>query len=138
MYFYEILQDIMNEKNLKVADVAKLCGLSDSTVRSVFSRKQKTVALDVAFKLSDGLNVSLRVLNGDVSLLSMDNNLIILSDMEKELIKAYRNHPEHKQTIDKILDIEESKPNKPPAVFRTINTNDNSAALALQNTTVKD
>lgn len=64
MEFHEILAVIMAENNLSVPDVAKKCGLSDSTVRSIFDRKQKKIALNVAFKLANGLGVSLQRLNG--------------------------------------------------------------------------
>ena len=64
MEFYEILQEIMQEKGLTIPDVARNCGLTDSTVRSIIDRKQKKVALSVAFKISEGLNVSLQRLNG--------------------------------------------------------------------------
>ena len=64
MDFYTILSEIMSEKGLSVADVARICDLTDSTVRSIIDRKQKKVALNVAFKLSDGLGVSLERLNG--------------------------------------------------------------------------
>lgn len=67
MYFYEILQSIMDEKELSIPEVARLSGLTDSTVRSILARKNKTVALEVAFKLSKGLNVSLERLNGEAS-----------------------------------------------------------------------
>ncbi len=65
MYFYEILQSIMEERNLSISEVARLSGLPDSTVRSILSRKNKTVALEVAFKLAKGLDVSLERLNGE-------------------------------------------------------------------------
>lgn len=80
MYFYEILQSIMNEKKLKIPDVARMCGLPDSTIRSIINRKNKTVALEVAFKLSKGLNVSLEKLNG-------------------EDVENYNNTPNQKETI---------------------------------------
>lgn len=64
MDFYLILQEIMDENQLNIPAVARKCGLSDGTVRSIIKRKQKNVALEVAFKLSDGLNVSLERLNG--------------------------------------------------------------------------
>ena len=67
MYFYEILQSIMQERNLSIPDVARLSGLPDSTVRSILTRKNKTVALEVAFKLEKGLNVSVAELNGEQS-----------------------------------------------------------------------
>ena len=62
MYFYEILQNIMDEKKLTIAEVSRLSNLTDSTVRSIISRKNKTVALKVAFKLSRGLNVPIEYL----------------------------------------------------------------------------
>lgn len=65
MFFYEILESIMEEKSLKVSDVAKLTNLTDSTIRSILTRKNKSVSLEVAFKLSKGLNVSLEKLNGE-------------------------------------------------------------------------
>lgn len=64
MEFYKILEEIMAERNMGVADIAKACGLSDSTVRSMVERQQKKIALNVAFKLSEGLGVSLERLNG--------------------------------------------------------------------------
>lgn len=64
MEIYKLLSHIMESKNLSIADVARICEIPDSTVRGIITRKQKTVSLDVAFKLSDGLNVSLQYLNG--------------------------------------------------------------------------
>lgn len=61
---YEIVQEIMDERELTVAEIARLCDLPDSTVRGIMTRKQKSVALEVAFKMSDGLGVSLNYLNG--------------------------------------------------------------------------
>lgn len=65
MEFHEILSEIMEEKGISIPDVARICGLTDSTVRSIIDRKQKKIALNVAFKLSKGLNVSLNRLNGE-------------------------------------------------------------------------
>lgn len=65
MHFYEILQEIMNEQSLSITDVARMTGLADSTIRSIINRKTKTISLEVAFKLSKGLNVSLERLNGE-------------------------------------------------------------------------
>ena len=65
LYFYEILQSIMKEKHLSIPAVARLSGLPDSTIRSILARKNRTVALEVAFKLAKGLDVSLEELNGE-------------------------------------------------------------------------
>lgn len=59
MEIYKFLQAYMDENNMKIAEIARICDLPDSTVRGIITRKQKSVALEVAFKLSDGLNVSL-------------------------------------------------------------------------------
>ncbi len=87
MDFYTILSEIMSEKDLSVADVARICDLTDSTVRSIIDRKQKKVALNVAFKLSDGLGVSLERLNG------MPDTKISPSTIakdEEKLLRYYR------------------------------------------------
>lgn len=73
--FYKILQEIMDEKGLSIAEVARISDLSDSTVRSIINRKTKTVALEVAFKLSKGLNVSLERLNGIIKDSSIDESV---------------------------------------------------------------
>lgn len=59
MEFYKVLEKIMKNKDLTIPEVARLCNLSDSTVRSIFTRKQKTVALNIAFKIADGLCIPL-------------------------------------------------------------------------------
>ena len=64
MAFYEILQEIMAEKEMNIPDVARSCGLSDSTVRSMLDRKAKNISLEVAFNMQRGLGVSLERLNG--------------------------------------------------------------------------
>ena len=63
MEFYKVLLQIMEDRSLSIPDIARSCGLSDSTIRSVINRKQKSVALDVAFKISSGLQVDLEYLN---------------------------------------------------------------------------
>jgi len=62
---HEILQQVMDEKDMSVADIARACGLSDSTVRAIMRRKSKTVALEVAFKLAAGLNMDIDCLYGE-------------------------------------------------------------------------
>lgn len=64
MAVYKILEEIMSERDLSVADIARMCNLPDSTVRGIVRRKQDSIALEVAFKLSDGLCISLEKLNG--------------------------------------------------------------------------
>ena len=99
MEIYKILEQYMRLNKLKIADVAKLCDLPDSTVRGIIKRKQKSVALEVAFKLSDGLNVSLEFLNG------RPENNIKMSTSEQSHIKKYRSLNETgKKKVDDYLD----------------------------------
>lgn len=96
MDFYKILLDIMKEKKLSIPDISRLCGLTDSTVRSMIDRKQKRVALNIAFKLSDGLGVPLERLNGD----RQENSSAFIKNQptledgmspdETDIIKKYR------------------------------------------------
>lgn len=65
MGFYQVLNEIMEERNMSIPEVARACDLPDSTIRSIMARESQTVKLDVAFKISEGLNVSLERLNGD-------------------------------------------------------------------------
>lgn len=103
MDFYKILENIMQQKSISIPDVARICNLPDSTIRSIISRKSKTVALEVAFKISKGLNVSLEELNGEI--LKQDDNSI--STNEQEVIKKYRALDEHgKMLVDNVLDLE--------------------------------
>lgn len=103
MDFYKILEDIMQQKSISIPDVARMCNLPDSTIRSIISRKSKTVALEVAFKISKGLNISLEELNGEVLSQSNDSR----STSEQEIIKKYRALDEHgKMLVDNVLDLE--------------------------------
>lgn len=72
----------MTEKKLSIPDAARLSGLTDSTIRSIISRKNKTVALEVAFKLSKGLNISLEELNGEPP------STPIISQVKKKVLES--------------------------------------------------
>lgn len=103
MDFYKILEDIMQQKSISIPDVARMCNLPDSTIRSIISRKSKTVTLEVVFKISKGLNISLEELNGEVLNQSNDSH----STNEQEVIKKYRALDEHgKMLVNNVLDLE--------------------------------
>lgn len=90
MEFYKILQDIMLEKNMGIPDVARACGLSDSTVRSIIDRKAKNVTLEVAFKMQRGLNVSLERLNGEENELTLNSEDKPMDMLDTQLINLAR------------------------------------------------
>ena len=88
MDFYKVLEEIMSEKDMSIPDVARACGLSDGTVRSIVARKSQTVSLEVAFKLSSGLNISLERLNGEGNRL-IKNAPSDFSEEAKKIAKDY-------------------------------------------------
>lgn len=106
MDFYEILQEIMDEKGIGIAEVARKCELTDSTVRSIIDRRQKKVALNVAFKLADGLGVSLERLNGQ-------NKKAPPSALEGEAVKIAKRFDAldgfGKSAVRAIIDVEEAR-----------------------------
>ena len=90
MEFYKVLENLMKNKNLSIPDISRLTGLSDSTLRSIMSRKTKNISLEVAFKISEGLNVTLEELNGDVKYIQKMNKNIELSKDEEQHIDDLR------------------------------------------------
>lgn len=90
MEIYKILADIMQEQDLNVAETARKSNLPDSTVRGIITRKQKTVALEVAFKLSNGLGVSLERLNGMPDREKQPISTILHTSDEYRLLSNYR------------------------------------------------
>ena len=104
MEFYKILQSIMEEKSMRISDVARVSGLSDSTVRSILTRHSKTVALDVAFKLSKGLGVTLECLNGSDTK-PISSNYLLLSDQELDMVHKMRSFDEkNRRQVYKFVD----------------------------------
>lgn len=110
MDVYEILSEIMEYEGLSIANVAKKCGLPDSTVRGIVTRKQKTISLEVAFKISNGLGVSLEKLNGMEENRGKEKNIIKNNVTEKEfqtIIQPYRKLDKFgKETVKIVLDRE--------------------------------
>ena len=90
MYFYEIMLDIMDKKSLSIPEVARATGLHDSTIRSIITRKSKSVALDVAAKISEGLNVELDYLNGGAA---------------NKNVETKKEPPHKTQVTQKIIDV---------------------------------
>jgi transcriptional regulator with XRE-family HTH domain len=96
--FYKILQNIMNKKDLSIPEVSRRTGIADSTIRSIISRKTKNISLDVAFKLSNGLDVTLEELNGEAkgfnstaTKINVTNevNSMPFNIKEKKLLKSF-------------------------------------------------
>lgn len=117
MTFAEILSQLMDERKLTIAETSRLTNVPDATLRSIIRRNSESVALDVAFKIALGFNVSLSYLNGN------DNDLpkTVLAkphftDEEKEHMLKFRKLDNHgKKIVNIILDEE---------YYRTIDKDD--------------
>lgn len=98
MEVYKILQNIMDERGLSIPDIARASGLSDSTVRGIIVRKQKSIALEVAFKLAQGLNISIEHLNGEEPTILHSNEYPVmtkyrrLDSYEKDRVDDFIDH----------------------------------------------
>lgn len=111
MAVYEILEEVAQERKLSIADIARICNLPDSTVRGIFRRKQESIALEVAFKLSDGLGISLEKLNGIPEKLlsaSETNKAPSISDEALKLAEDYdgRMDDRGRETVRGVADLE--------------------------------
>lgn len=113
MYIYEILEQILKERAISIAEAAKKSNLSDSTVRGIIKRKQKHIALDVAVKLSDGLGVSLERLNGMPEKVCTPTKLVnsknapLYSSEAMQLAEDYDGLDDHGQRVVRLLADEE-------------------------------
>jgi len=103
MEIYKILSELMQERQLKIAEVARICDLPDSTVRSIVQRQQKRVGLDVAIKLSDGLGITLERLQGSHDELD-ESPESALSVREQEMVRKFRAlSPENQAKLHELL-----------------------------------
>lgn len=104
MDFYSILQTILDQKGLSIPQAARACGIPDSTLRSIITRKNKTVALEVAMKISKGLGISLEYLNGMEEKKTKKN--YALHPDEEKLLNGFRSlNNEGKKYIFQTLDM---------------------------------
>lgn len=128
------------QRKLSQRALAEKIGVRHNTISS-WESCINSVDIDNLFKICKALDISVN------TMLGIDEQDSIYTDKEKELIQAYREHPEMQQAVDKMLDISHSsstafyntkRKSDIDAVFHTNSTDDDSAALALQITTVKN
>ena len=88
-------------KKLSQKALAEMIGVKHNTISS-WESCTNSVDIDSLFKICDALDISINVMMG------IDDTVdsFPITDNEKKLITAYRNHAEMQPAINKMLDIE--------------------------------
>lgn len=109
MKYYERLRDLREDNDLSQKDIAEILETSHSKI-SDYENGNIMMRVDKYMKLARYYNISLDYLTGMIDTpRALDETAIgqarILTAKEKRILQAYKNHPEHQKTIDKILDL---------------------------------
>ena len=80
------LNDLLEQKNMRVADLARIANIPASTIYSILRRDNLKIEIDVLFKLCDVLNVAPEYFYDK----QRANSSLHLSSMEIDIIKKFR------------------------------------------------
>jgi len=102
------IQTLLNEKGKKQKDLTDFLGISKNAFTDWKSGRIKSWQKYLP-EIAEYFGVSVDYLLGNATD-KTEKGKGLLSEEEQKLIIAYRNHPEHQQTIKKILDIDTDIP----------------------------
>lgn len=100
----ETLQKILDEKGTNANELSKMIDVSSQTIYSIIKRDNMKIDLEVLLKICKALNVSVERFYADYC--DYNEARYILSSHERELISAYRAHPDMQKSVDKLLGVE--------------------------------
>lgn len=106
----ERLREAMDIRHMKQVDLSNKTGIDKGSISQYLSGKYAPKG-DKLYKLAVALKVSSAWLSGfnvpmeDKPQIVKNNNELVLTDREKELILAYRNHPAMQEAVDKLLGV---------------------------------
>ena len=111
----ERLTEAMQLRKMKQVDLANITGIDKGSISQYVSGKYSPKG-DKLYKLATALNVSSAWLSGFnvpmqetfISNEGITDDTIILSEHEKRIIVAYRNHPEMQAAVDTLLKVTKS------------------------------
>lgn len=104
-YIANALKRLREKTGMKADDVGAIIGKSGKTVNAWENGRGQPDA-EMLIKLSTIYKVNNLLAEFDEDNELNKSNQLALSEKEEKLIIAYRKHPEHQSTIDKILDID--------------------------------
>lgn len=102
-----IEDDLKAYIKLKYRTIRNFCinsGFSYSTIDNMLKRGISGSSVSNVIKLCDKLNIDVDALS-EGEIISKDRMIKYLSDHEKEVINAYRQHEELQPAVDKLLDV---------------------------------
>lgn len=121
----EYIKSLRTKKGISQEELGKVVGVQRAAVQKWEAGKVQNLKRSTIKKLADYFKVS------PISFIDDDNSMfnnINLSFHEKEVITAYRNHPEMQSAVDRLLDVQEDTI-KLKAVARST---DNQATAEIQ------
>ena len=106
MTFLEKIEMLMVERNLNKRQLSIRSGIPYSTIDNLWKKGYENIKLSTLKALSSYFGVSLDFLCRD-NIEDPRVSELFLSEHEKQLIRAYRNHPEMQSAVDKLLGLHE-------------------------------
>lgn len=115
MDFYVILQNLLYDQGLTVSEAARICKIPYSTLNSIIRREGKTTSLEIAMKISEGLQVPIECLNGNAEnspppnetkllnkfrLLKEEDQNLILHTMELVILNRFDKKEAHQREAE--------------------------------------
>lgn len=101
----EYIKSLRTKKGISQEELGKVVGVQRAAVQKWEAGKVQNLKRSTIKKLADYFKVS------PISFIDDDNSMfnnINLSFHEKEVITAYRNHPEMQSAVDRLLDVQEN------------------------------
>lgn len=107
----ERIKKLRLEKEMSQTELAERVDQSKQTIYKYENNIVTNIPSDVIEKIAIALDTTLPYLFGweDNSTYRKNESSIVLTPKEEKLVLAYREHPEHQSTIDKILDISDDE-----------------------------
>lgn len=96
------IKKLREKHNMSQEEFGQIAGVTDKAV-STWENDTKIPRMGAIQKIADYFNIKKSEIIEDD--LTNTNDSTTLSPKEEKLVLAYREHPEHQPTIDKILDI---------------------------------
>lgn len=107
--FSTILRYLRESKLLSQSQLAEKLEVSKSSI-SMYERGKREPDFETMEKIADFFNVDMNYLHGESDHFS---SVLNLSQHERDLIIAYRNHPDQQASVDKLLDLPTVAKNAP-------------------------